>query len=764
MSGLFFLNIFSSAELNGNVYFYSEFRPEINCVMEKTNLTFDERVNQLIGICENSTVPIDTDRVRSAAEKAHEILGDSCWESGGPIIFHSIEVAKVVAGDIGIGTDSIVASLLHNIFESNNEKDELIQQLPDIFGDQIFGLLDGLFKINSIDTVNISVHSENFRRLMLTLSGDIRVVLIKIADRLVDMRNLAGLPRDLQYKYATETSYLYAPLAHRMGIYNIKLELEDLSLKYLRPDDFNLIVKKLEETTEERRMFVSEFVKPIETKLRSKHFNFDMKARTKSIYSIWNKMKKSKVSFEEVYDLFAIRIILDSKPENEKSDCWQVYSVVTDEYQPNTERMRDWISIPKSNGYESLHTTVMGPHGKWVEVQIRTTRMDEVAEKGMAAHWKYKGGKGNADLDNWLSNIREILENPEGDPNVLIDEFKTNIYEDELFVFTPNGDLKKLTAGATILDFAYEIHSDLGDKCVGGKVNNRKVSIKHKLKNGDQVAIETSNNQKPKLDWLEFVVTSKAKNRIKSSLNEEKKREAENGKEIVKRKFKNWKIEYTDEVIRTLLARLKLKSAQDMYYAISTGEIEALQLKNIIKQKEDEEHAAKDVLSELMPKKQLEQLSFDASDEFLVIDNNLKNINYKLAQCCNPIFGDKIFGFITIREGIKIHRENCPNARQMRERYPYRFIKVKWRETKQNNSFQATIHMVGVDRQGLMSEISYIIAKDLGVQMRSINIDSKNGSFEGVLRVYVNNIEHLEFLMNKLQSIKGIQSVTRGDF
>jgi GTP pyrophosphokinase len=475
-------------------------------------------------------------------------------------------------------------------------------------------------------------------------------------------------------------------------------------------------------------------------------------------------MKKTKVSFEEVYDLFAIRVILDSKPENEKSDCWQVYSIVTEEYQPNTERMRDWISIPKSNGYESLHTTVMGPHGKWVEVQIRTTRMDEVAEKGMAAHWKYKGGKGNADLDNWLAGIREILENPDSDPNALIDEFKTNIYDDELFVFTPKGDLKKLPAGSTVLDFAYDIHSGLGDKCVGGRINGRKVSIKQKLKNGDQVAIDTSNNQKPKLDWLDFVVTSKAKSRIKSSLNEARKREAENGKEIVKRKFKNWKIEYSDDNIRKLLAELKFKSAQDMYFAIASGQIEALALKNILKENTGDESKAKDVLGELLPKKVVEHLSFDNNDEFLVIDNNLKNINYKLAQCCNPIFGDDIFGFITIREGIKIHREACPNAAQMRERYPYRFIKARWKDNKQNNSFQATIHMVGTDRTGIVGDISYIIAKDVGVQMRSINIDSKNGEFEGVLRVFVNNIEHLDFLMHKLKNIKGIQHVSRGDF
>lgn len=723
----------------------------------------EKEIAELKNICDKTSVQLDFNKIEKATWVAFDILEDSCWESGDPIVFHSIEVAKVVANEIGLGTDSIVAALLHNVFESTSDKDHLIADIPNTFGDQVQDLLDGLFKINSIDTVTISVHSENFRRLMLTLAGDLRVVLIKIADRLVDMKNLEGLPKELQNKYATESSYLYAPLAHRLGIYNVKTELEDLSLKYLRPQDFNRIVKKLEETTDERKNFVSEFVKPIEFKLKAKDLKFSMKARTKSIHSIWNKMKKSKVSFEEVYDLFAIRVIVDSSLENEKSDCWQVYSMVTEEYRPNIERMRDWISIPKSNGYESLHTTVMGPQGKWVEVQIRTNRMDEIAEKGMAAHWKYKGGKGGGDLDKWLASIRESLENPDSNGDELIREFKTNVYEDEIYVFTPRGDLRKLSSGSTILDFAYDIHSDLGDKCVGGKVNQRKVTIKHKLKNGDQVAIETSNNQKPKLDWLEFVATTKAKTRIKSSLNEAKKKEAENGKEIVLRKFKNWKIDYNDEVIRTVLASLKLKTAQDLYYKISVGEIEALQLKTIIKGKEDHETNAKDVLGELMPKKVVENLAFDNNDEFLVIDKNLKNINYKLAQCCNPILGDEIFGFITIREGIKIHRERCPNAKQMRDRYPYRFIKAKWRNTKQTNSFQATIHLTGADRIGIVGDISYIIAKDVGVQMRSINVDSKNGTFEGTLRVFVNNIEHLDFLIHKLKNIKGIDYVSRGE-
>lgn len=719
----------------------------------------------MLSLFKESGLKIDFGKVEEAGRVAYQILGEVCWESGGPIIFHSMEVAKIVALDIGLGTDSIVVALLHNVFESSTDKDELISAIPGKFGEQVSTLLEGLFKINSIDTVTISIHSENFRRLLLTLSGDLRVVLIKIADRLEDMRNLDGLPIELQQKYANETTYLYAPLAHRMGLYNIKTELEDTALKYLRPAEYAKIMKHLEDTVEERRSFVSVFVKPIEIKLASRDIRFEMKARTKSIHSIWNKMKKQRVGFEEVYDLFAIRIIIDSEPETEKSDCWQVYSIVTEEYQPNTERMRDWISIPKSNGYESLHTTVMGPNGKWVEVQIRTRRMDETAEKGLAAHWKYKGGKSSGgELDKWLAGIRELLENPAGDANEVIEEFKTNVYEDEIFVFTPKGDLKKLPAGATILDFAYDIHSDIGDKCVGGKVNQRKVGIKHKLKNGDQVIIETSNNQKPKIDWLDIVVTSKAKGRIKSNLNEAKRIEAENGKEIVKRKFKNWKIDYSDDHIRKLIAFFKFKSAQDLYYSVSTGAIDALQLKSVIRGEEDEAPKAKEVLGELLPKKVIENLSFDAGDEFLIIDKGLKNVNYKLAQCCNPIFGDPIFGFITIREGIKIHRLSCPNAKNMLERYPYRFIKTKWRETKNYNSFQASIHLEGSDRQGIIGDISYIIAKDVGVQMRSINVDSKNGVFNGTLRVFVNNLEHLEFLINKLKNIKGIQNVTRSDF
>jgi GTP pyrophosphokinase len=460
-------------------------------------------------------------------------------------------------------------------------------------------------------------------------------------------------------------------------------------------------------------------------------------------------------------DLFAIRVILNSELANEKSDCWQVYSVVTEEYQSNPKRMRDWITIPKSNGYESLHATVLGPHGKWVEIQIRTRRMDEIAEKGLAAHWKYKGGTGPSEMEKWLANVREILENPELNMVDFIDDFKMNVYADEIFVFTPKGDLKKLAAGATLLDFAYEIHSGVGDRCVGGKVNGRNVTLRHKLQNGDQIVVDTANHQRPKMDWLDFVVTTKAKNRIRASLNEEVKRQAEIGKEILLRKVKNWKIEFNDDSIRKLLKNYKLKLAQELYYNVATGKIDTLEIKDLLVGKKEE--SAKQLINEILPKDKVQELEFSGGDDYLIIDNNIKNVIYKLAQCCNPIFGDQIFGFVTIGEGIKIHRITCPNAPQLLERYPYRIIKAKWQETKKKSSFQATIRLSGTDELGIVGQISHVISKDIGVQMRSINIDSNNGEFEGTLRIYVNGLDHLDFLMNKLKSINGVISVSRAD-
>ena len=733
-----------------NSCFFTFFSYIMNELIEKTFSGFYEK-------CRTNIPEKDHSKIKDAFNFVHGIFENETWESGESIVVHSIEVAQIVLHEIGLGTDSVIAALLHNAYY----KEEHIKEVEIQFGKTITSILEGMAKINALGTDTVELHSENYRKLMLAMAGDVRVILVKIADRLQVMRQLDTQNDAVKAKITSETSHLYAPLAHRLGLYYINSELLDICLKYQNQEAYNTVSLRLQETDRERESFVAEFVKPIENKLNLKGFSFDMKARTKSISSIWKKMQAQKVDFDEVYDLFAIRVILNSELENEKSDCWQVYSIVTEEYQSNPNRMRDWITIPKSNGYESLHATVLGPNDKWVEIQIRTKRMDEIAEKGLAAHWKYKGGTGTSEMEKWLANVREILENPDLNMVDFIDDFEMNIYADEIFVFTPKGDLRKLSAGATLLDFAYEIHSGVGDRCVGGKVNGRNVTLRHKLKNGDQISVDTANHQRPKIDWLDFVVTSKAKNRIKASLNEEVKREAENGKEILLRKVKNWKIEYNDDSIRKLLKNYKLKLAQDLYYQISIGKIDPLDIKELLVEKKEE--TARQLVTEILPKEKVQDLEFSSGDDFLIIDNNLKNVIYKLSPCCNPIFGDPIFGFVTIGEGIKIHRETCPNAPQLLERYPYRFIKAKWQDTKKKSSFQATIRIAGTDEVGIMGQISHVISKDISVQMRSINIDTNNGEFDGTLRVFVNDLEHLDFLMNKLKSINGVISVTRAD-
>lgn len=699
-------------------------------------------------------------KLDDAFDYAANILGGQKFTHGEEILSHSLDVASVIAMEIGLGPDSVITGILHNVrYERLKEKashEEIISK----FGDQVFAILEGMAKINALGTDTIDLHSENYRKLMLALAGDVRVILIKIADRLQVMRTLHLYAEEAREKLLSETIYLYAPLAHRLGLYNINSEMLDLNLKFQQTEDYNYIASRLKETENERANFVAEFVKPIEKKLQKRGIRFSMKARTKSISSIHNKMIKKKVSFDEVMDLFAIRIILDSKPEDEKTDCWMVYSIVTEEYQTNPNRLRDWITIPKSNGYESLHTTVMGPHNKWVEIQIRTKRMDEVAEKGLAAHWKYKGGKSSS-LDSWLTGIREVLENPEMNVVDFIDQFRSNIYSDEIFVFTPKGDLKKLPLGATMLDFAYEIHSSLGDSCVGGLVNGKKVNLKYKLKNGDSISVETSNNQKPKLDWLDFVITSKARNRVKASLNEERNIQAANGREILLRKFKNWKLDLNDEAIRQSLKHFNYKLAVDFYYDISIGKVDPLEVKALFVEKHED--STKNRIEELLSANETKEFQFDTGDDFLLIDNNLKNVNYTLAPCCNPVFGDRIFGFVTIKEGIKVHRESCPNAAYLKQRYPYRVIKAKWRETKARNSFITTLHVSGTDEVGILGEISHVIAKDVGSHMRSINISSDKGHFEGHMQLFVNSLEHLEFLIQRLMGVKGVTSVTRGD-
>ncbi len=703
------------------------------------------------------------EEIMGAYEYAHDLCGRIPPEDQEKVLKHGIEVAEVVVGEIGLGGESAISALLSPALAQISEA-EMASFLLDVkkrFGPAIAAILEGIGKINALGTGAAEVHSENFRRLMLALAGDVRVIILKIADRLQLMRELTLSPKEGSDAIAIETQHLYAPLAHRLGLYKIHSELQDLYLRFTRTEAWQEIQDQLDKTRQEREAFTAEFVRPIEEKLRSRGFRFEMKARTKSVFSIWNKMQKQKVSFDEVYDLFAIRIILGSEPQNEKSDCWMVYSIITDEYQTNPERLRDWITIPKSNGYESLHTTVMGPHEKWVEVQVRTRRMDEVAEKGFAAHWKYKGGKGSSEFDQWLTGIREILENPEVSVVDFIDEFRKNVYSDEIFVFTPRGDLKKLPQGATVLDFAYEIHSDIGDRCVGGKINDRKVTIRQKLKNGDTISIETANNQRPKSDWLDFVVTSKAKNRIRATLNEAQKREADNGKEILIRKFKNWKLDLSDEVMRKLLKHFSFKTAAELYIQISKGKIDTLDIKAVLREESRQNVSSR--LQEILPPESLKELPGDQGDDYLIVDNNLRNVNYRLAPCCNPVFGDEIFGFVTIREGIKIHRVNCPNALQMIERYPYRIIKSRWCDTTSKSSFLTSLYITGADSLGIVSEISHVIAKDFGVQMRSINVESNRGEFQGNLKVLVHSVEHLDFLIHKLKNIKGITSVTRGD-
>ena len=699
--------------------------------------------------------------IRRAYGLVKSVLDENRFPTGELILDHALDVAFILASEIGLGPDSVIAGLLHDVMYAGQDRKAGPQELKEGFGDSVYAILEGMSKINALGTDTVDLHPENYRNLLLALAGDVRVIIVKIADRLQVMRNLMKYSPENIRRITGETSYLYAPLAHRLGLYKVNSELLDLCLKYENPNDYQYVLDRLKETETERAEFVAAFVKPIEEKLRLRGFAFEMKARTKSIHSIWSKMNAKKVSFDEVFDLFAIRVILNSKPENEKSDCWTAYSVVTEEYQTNPERLRDWITIPKSNGYESLHTTVLGPQGKWVEIQIRTTRMNEVAEKGLAAHWKYKGGKGSPEFDKWLAGVRDILENPEMNIVDFIDEFKVNIYRDEIFVFTPKGDLKQLPGGATILDFAYEIHSALGDKCVGGRINGKKVSLKHKLKNGDYVAIETSNNQKPKVDWLDFVVTSKAKNKIKASLNEEQRKEAANGREILLRKCKNWKVELNDEAIRKLLKHYKLKLAADLYYNIASEKTDVLEIKNLLTEKEEESSRVK--IEEVLSTEDAGSLTFDSSDEFLIIDDQLKNVIYKLAPCCNPVFGDEIFGFVTINEGIKIHRKTCPNAPQMTRRFPYRMVKARWKGSSARGSYLATLFISGTGHDGLLPQITKVVAKDIGSQIRSVNIESEKGEFESILKISVRDREHLDFLIHRIKKIKGIVSVTRGD-
>ncbi len=695
-------------------------------------------------------------QIKKAVEVSFRISEGHKSGAGESAFDHALAVAVITARDLNLDADSVTAALLHNILPAHDSAPQ--KEIANTFGADISNLVTGLRKVTEMDTKTVSVNADSFRNLVISLAGDLRVVLIKIADQLDIMKKLDNVTPEVARKFSLETKHLYAPLAHRLGLYNINAELNTLVIKQLEPKAYKDIEERLYSTKDIRDTYIDDFIRPLKEVLEKENFNYKIKGRTKSVYSIWNKIYNKGVSFDEVYDLFAIRIILDSPVEKEKGDCWQVYSLITNEYPPNTKRLRDWISVPKASGYESLHTTVLGPGDHWIEVQIRTKRMDEVAEKGLAAHWKYKDGANTSVMEKWLTDIRNILEGDNLSIVDVLDSLQTDNVDEEVFVFTPAGDLKRLRKGATLLDFAYNIHSEVGDHCVGGTINGKKVGIRQKLKSGDRINIETSKNQHPNSDWLNFVVTPRARMKIRTTLNEEISREVENGKDIIKRKLKNWKLEFSNENINLMVKTLGYKYGKDLYYDIATGKLEPLKLKAVL----TENREMKDVVDN----SEAEKPAFDDSvlnyaEDTLVIDQNVSNMIYSMAKCCNPVFGDKVFGFITITKGIKIHRNSCPNAKDMKARYPYRIVKATWNKEERTNAFMATLMITGSDEMGIASKITHIITTEFQMQMNGLKFNSIKGEFKGRLQVHVRNTEHLNMLIDNLKKIRGVIDVTR---
>jgi guanosine-3',5'-bis(diphosphate) 3'-pyrophosphohydrolase len=726
--------------------------------LEAEKLEILKRYRALLRACKPTMQRGDKKEIRKAFDMALESHKNMRRKSGEPYIYHPIAVAQIAAEEIGLGTTSIVCALLHDVVE---DTDITLEDIEREFGKKTAKIIDGLTKISGVFDYNSSLQAENFRKMLLTLADDVRVILIKLADRLHNMRTMDFMPRQKQLKIASETIYLYAPLAHRLGLYAIKSELEDLSMKYLEPDTYKYIATQLNEKKAERSLFIKRFVDPINEILAEQGLTASIYGRPKSIHSIWNKMKSKNIPFEEVYDLFAIRIILDSLPEHEKADCWKAYSIVTDLYRPNPDRLRDWVSSPKGNGYESLHTTVMGPKGQWVEVQIRTLRMNEIAEKGFAAHWKYKESSSDNGLDQWITKVREMLNNPEANALDFLDDFKMNLFSDEIFIFTPKGALLQLPLGATALDFAFEIHTDVGAKCIGAKVNHKLVPLSYKLQNGDQVEIITSSKQTPKEDWLNTVVTAKAKSKIKSSLKEEKRKVAEMGKEALERKLKSLKITYNTDNINKISYFFKLPSTQELFIAVAQGKVELKDLKDYLASEKEIENRGIEKNDDQKIDAILNKVKGKESDT-LLIGEDLQKIDYTLAACCNPIPGDDVFGFVTVNEGIKIHRTSCPNAAQLMANYGYRVVKAKWNK-QQELTFLTGLHIIGIDDVGLINNITKVISNDFKVNMRSITVDTDNGIFDGSIMIFVNDKEHLDHLIENLLLVKGVTAVTRFD-
>ena len=680
-----------------------------------------------------------------------------------PILL-SFQTAELELEEIGMKRECVLAIMLYNSIISGNLSIERTEQL---FGKSVAQIIHGLVRIHELYTKTPVIESENFRNLLLSFAEDMRVILIMITDRVNLMRQIRDTDNtEAKLRVAEEASYLYAPLAHKLGLYKLKSELEDLSLKYLEHDAYYMIKEKLNATKRSRDAYIEKFIAPIDEKLKQLGIKCHIKGRTKSIHSIWQKMKKQQCGFEGIYDLFAIRIIIDSPYDQEKMLCWQTYSLITDMYQPNPKRLRDWLSVPKSNGYESLHITVLGPEQKWVEVQIRTERMDEIAERGLAAHWRYKGIKGESGLDEWLNNIRTALEN--SDDMQLMDQFKMDLYEDEVFVFTPKGDLLKFPKGATILDFAYHIHSGVGNKCVGGKINGRNVPIREPLRSGDTVEILTQNNQTPKRDWLNIVKTSRGKAKVRQALKETQVKDGLFAKEILERRFKNRKVDVEESVMSHLIKRMGFKETSDFYRQLVDNKIDANDVVDQYIAERDREQNQK--MAGVV--RSAEEFSFDqqsgqsvsynniGNDDELVIDQNLKGVDYSLAQCCHPIFGDPIFGFVTVSGGIKIHCQNCPNAPELRKRFGYRIVKARW-SGKGQSQYNITLRIVGNDDLGIVNNITSIISKEEKIVMKSINIDSHDGLFSGNLNVLVEDTSKLESLLKKLRTVKGVKSIAR---
>ena len=717
--------------------------------------------SKLKEILSSSLMPGDENKMRAHLKRTVE--GNAVHRDifGLNPILCGLQTALIAVEEIGLRRDAVMAIMLHNSVENGFIS---IDEVKVHYGEAVARILHGLQRIGDLYKKNPVVESENFRNLLISFAEDMRVILIMIANRVNLMRQIKDNDNDeARRKVAEEAAYLYAPLAHKLGLYKLKSELEDLSLKYLEHDAYYMIREKLNATKQTRDNYIANFIKPVEEKLLQQGLHFHIKGRTKSIHSIWQKMKKQKCAFEGIYDLFAIRIILDSPIELEKMQCWQAYSIVTDMYQPNPKRLRDWLSVPKSNGYESLHITVLGPEKKWVEVQIRTERMDEIAERGVAAHWRYKGVKGETGLDEWLNNIRNILET--SDDMQVMDQFKMDLYEDEVFVFTPKGDLFKFPKGATVLDFAYHIHSKIGNTCTGARINNKVVTFREPLHSGDQVEIMTSSTQKPKHDWLNIVQTSRAKAKIRLALKETQVKEGLFAKEMIERKFKNRKIELEESVMTRLIKKLRFKEVSDFYKQIAEGELDVnTVIEKYLELKEKDQNIIGDNVAKSAEGFSLQQgadkTNEKHNDDVLVIDRNLKGIDFQLARCCQPIYGDEVFGFVTAGGGIKIHRCDCPNAPELRKRFGYRIVRAKW-SGKGSSQYSITLRVVGNDDIGIVNNLTSIISREEKLTLRSISIDSNDGLFSGNLVVMLDDTSRLEALIKKLKAVKGVKNVTR---